>query len=83
MGFYEELTAPEPGKSRCGVAAIKDKLSTQDAAGLTMAVNSEIPASVLSTRLRGLGHPISASTVLRHRSGQCRCIQAKAEDAFP
>jgi hypothetical protein len=73
VGFLDELTAPEPPKSRCSIAAIKERLADDEVRGLDEAMKGNLPASTLAERLTRLGYQISASSVLRHRKRQCRC----------
>ena len=70
---FDELP-PNYHDTKCTVFAIRQQLSDDDDATLrTMLDNQTITSVRISQALRLIGYRISATTVGRHRRGECRC----------
>jgi hypothetical protein len=58
----------------CHTSRILEKLSKADAADLRGALaDVMIPATAISRALDKLGHQLSATSLARHRRGECGC----------
>lgn len=76
MGILEALqreqTASQKGPP-CSIGQALERLSKDDAADLTEALNSDMYATVISRALKSEGHDVGPSAVQRHRKGDCHC----------
>lgn len=76
MGFLsaalerQHQAAPGP---KCSIGLILSKLDDSDVRVLREALVSEMRGTQIAAALKEVGHPVSSSTVQRHRRGLCSC----------
>lgn len=68
--FAKHQSKP-PGRCRAG--AVFDALNASDQQALAQAFEAEMPATIIARSLREYGHPVSVSTLKRHRTNDCCC----------
>jgi hypothetical protein len=84
MGLVDDLQAPAPLITRCGLSAIREQLQDDEREALDVALSKirsdqrqsrakRYSCEWLANTLTDNGYPISRSTVSRHLNGECSC----------
>lgn len=76
MSLADALRTPPTRTSRpCALGHTIDSLTGADANAVELALaDGRFTVEAIRLALRAAGHQMSASTVLRHRRGQCACV---------
>lgn len=76
MGLFDEVTKEQasmhPGPL-CKVSRITEQMDKKDAADLLKLIGEGYMASAISRVLRKRGIDVSATSISRHRNGDCAC----------